>query len=99
MGVRAIGEQMRAKTVVRALLASSILILAAPANLAATGRVETYAGTGVKGFAGDDGAAKAAQLNDVFGITRGPDGALYVCDTDNQRIRRIDRNGRITTVA
>src|SRR4030095_2161788 len=41
----------------------------------------------------------AAQLNQPFGITRGPDGALYVCDTGNHRIRRVALDGTISTVA
>src|SRR5262245_29947118 len=44
--------------------------------------IRTFAGTGVKGFSGDGGPAAQAQLNDPFGLTRGPDGALYFCDTD-----------------
>jgi hypothetical protein len=55
--------------------------------------------TGAKGFSGDDGPATAAQFNQPFGITRGPDGALYICDTGNHRIRRIALDGMISTVA
>lgn len=61
--------------------------------------IRTIAGTGVKGFSGDGGPAEKAELNNPFGIARGPDGALYVCDTDNHRIRKISTDGKITTVA
>jgi streptogramin lyase len=62
-------------------------------------RVETFAGTGQAGDAGDGGQAARAQLNQPFGIVRGPDGALYICDTMNHIIRRVDHKGVITTVA
>jgi streptogramin lyase len=61
--------------------------------------ISTFAGTGTKGFSGDGGPAAAAQLADPNGIARGPDGALYICDTMNHRIRKVTRDGRITTVA
>src|SRR3954453_19032917 len=60
--------------------------------------VATIAGTAVKGFSGDGGPAAKAQLNNPYGVRRGPDSFLYVCDMDNNRIRRIDHNGTITTV-
>jgi streptogramin lyase len=59
--------------------------------------VKVLAGTGSKGFSPDGTKASEAQLNNVFGITRGPDGAIYFCDTDNQLIRKI-HGGIITTV-
>lgn len=81
-----------------ALVATSLLLL----GMVQTGHaatIETVAGTGQKGFAGDGGPAVKAQLNNPFGIARGPDGALYICDTDNQLIRRLAPDGILTTVA
>lgn len=66
---------------------------------AETWTIETVAGTGVAGFGGDGGPATRAQLNNPFGVVRGPDGALWFCEYDGQRIRRIARDGTISTVA
>jgi streptogramin lyase len=66
---------------------------------AAAATISTFAGTGTKGFSGDGGAATAAQLADHNGIARGPDGALYICDTMNHRVRKVTRDGRIITIA
>ena len=76
-----------------------LLVLAAPAFAESRWVVTTIAGTGAAGFTGDDGPADRATLNNPFGLTRGPDGALYFCDTGNHAIRRIDAAGLITTVA
>ena len=62
-------------------------------------QISTFAGTGQKGFAGDGGPATAAQLSGPYGITRGPDGALYICDCDNSLVRRVAPDGTISTVA
>src|SRR5437762_2730470 len=61
--------------------------------------IRTVAGTGVKGFSGDGGPAVQAQINNPFGLVRGPDGALYLCDCDNHRVRRIAPDGTISTYA
>jgi sugar lactone lactonase YvrE len=62
-------------------------------------KLSVIAGTGVCGYSGDGGPAVSAQLNDPGGITFDTAGNLYFADSNNHRIRRIDTNGIITTVA
>jgi DNA-binding beta-propeller fold protein YncE len=58
------------------------------------------AGSGKKGFGGDHGPAKKAMFNGPKGIAVGPLGNVFVVDTENQAIRKIDvKVGIITTVA
>ena len=61
--------------------------------------VSTVAGTGTKGFGGDGGLATQAMLSEPKGLAIHPSGDLYFADTDSHRIRKIDREGIITTVA
>ncbi|MFN0120338.1 MAG: hypothetical protein ACKV2V_07540 [Blastocatellia bacterium] len=70
-------------------------------NHAEQGRrtISTVAGTGQKGYTGHNGLATGAQLDNPFGVVRGPDGAFYFCDTMNHAIRRIAPNGAISTSA
>ena len=67
---------------------------------AATGVVETVAGTGERGFSGDGGPAVGARLNSPGDVAVDGAGNLYVADTRNHRIRRVDAaTGVIRTVA
>jgi RHS repeat-associated protein len=59
--------------------------------------VSTLAGSGAPGFA--DGAGAQAQFNNPQGVAVGVDGAVYVADTDNHRVRRVGADGMVTTVA
>jgi len=63
------------------------------AALATAATVSTLIGTGVAGFSD-------TQVSNPYGLVIGPDGALYFCDLDNQRVRRLDLKTRhLTTVA
>lgn len=69
----------------------------------ATGVITTVAGNGwaaqSEGFSGDRGEAFAATLSGPQGMAFSPDGSLYIADSANHRIRRIDSRGIIDTVA
>src|SRR5262245_59138115 len=66
---------------------------------ARTQTLHHIAGTGEQGYAGDGGAARTAKLGGPKGLALTADGALYVADTENHVIRRIDlARGSIETV-
>lgn len=65
----------------------------------ATGEVTTVVGTGERGFSGDGGPATAAQLAGPNGVDVAADGTIYVADSDNHVVRRVDPDGIITTYA
>jgi DNA-binding beta-propeller fold protein YncE len=72
----------------------ALLVALAPVPRAATERsVSTLIGNGSPGYSD-------TQVNNPYGLVIGPDGALYFCDLDNQRIRRLDlETQRTTTIA
>lgn len=72
-----------------AIKALTIALLPSRA-LAIAPSVSTVLGTGAPGFTD-------RQVNNPYGMVIGPDGALYFCDLDNQRIRRLDLSIRATT--
>jgi len=61
------------------------------------GMVSTVAGTGIAGFR--DGAGTQAQFNGPIGVAVDAHGNVYVADTYNDRIRRIDPQGQVSTLA
>ncbi|MDD5482365.1 MAG: hypothetical protein PHP98_01745 [Kiritimatiellae bacterium] len=61
--------------------------------------IRTVAGPGIAGYFGDGGPAMDAALNCPRDVCAGPDGAFYIADAGNNRIRKISPEGIITTVA
>ena len=66
----------------------------------ATGMITTVAGTGTAGYNGDDQPATSAQLTRPDGVFVDASENIYISDSENHRIRRVDgETGTITTVA
>ncbi len=87
-----------------ALDGSGNLLVADSANhkvwrISPAGIITTVAGTGAIGFSGDDGQGVAARLNGPEGVVVDAAGNVYIADTGNHRVRRVNASGVITTVA
>ena len=65
----------------------------------ARGVITTIAGTGERGYSGDNGPAAQAQLAFPRGVTVDGVGNLYIAEYGNHRIRQVDARGIITTIA
>ena len=64
-----------------------------------SGKIRTYAGSGKDGFRGDNGPALKASIDRPFGIALDRKGNLYIADRRNNRVRKVNTQGIITTVA
>ncbi|MGA8102850.1 MAG: choice-of-anchor D domain-containing protein, partial [Candidatus Acidiferrales bacterium] len=79
------------------------LYIADPVNsrvreVGANGIITTVAGDGTQGYAGDGGAATSAELNTPQGVAVDSAGEIYIAEEGNNRVRKVDTNGIITTV-
>jgi uncharacterized repeat protein (TIGR01451 family) len=68
-------------------------------KVAANGTITTVAGTGVSGYLGDNGPATSAELNSPYSVAVDGSGNLYIADSYNSRVRKVNSSGTITTVA
>jgi uncharacterized protein (TIGR03437 family) len=64
-----------------------------------SGAITVIAGNGTSGFSGDGGPATSAQLFEARAVAVDATGNVYIADTGNLRVRRVDPSGIITTVA
>src|SRR5271165_3881129 len=81
---------------------SSVAVLALflnPWPARSQGIINTFAGNGNPGFAGDGGLATAASLMHPRGIAFDSSGGVYIADMDNWRVRRVSAAGIISTIA
>ena len=68
-------------------------------KVSAVGIISTVAGTGIAGFSGDGGPAIAAELNEPSSIAVDAAGNLFIADSRNNRIRKVNLTGVVSTVA
>jgi sugar lactone lactonase YvrE len=64
-----------------------------------TGAITTVVGSGKEGFSGDGANARKAKLRNPLGVFVDDFGAIYIADTRNLRLRKVDPSGIIRTIA
>ena len=102
-GGGAIGAQFQNPTAI-AIAPNGVMYVADTGNhtirrIFPNGQITRFAGNGSSGFFGDNGPAVNAALNLPRGLALDSAGNLYIADVNNNRIRRVDPSGTITTVA
>ena len=84
---------------VAAIAALAVGTLMVGQALAGAGDISTVAGDGIATFSGDGGPATSARLRNPFGVELDSSGNLFIADLGNNRIRKVDTSGNISTVA
>src|ERR1700683_1580522 len=69
------------------------------AAIASAQTISTFAGNGTAGYSGDGGPAINAEINRVVGLAVDAAGNVYLADQNNNRVRKVDTHGVITTFA
>jgi sugar lactone lactonase YvrE len=81
------------------MTASGTLLLLLAGNLIA-GEVITVSGTGIKGYDAAGTVAVETPCGEPYGIAKGPDGMLYICEIASHVVRKLDeKTGKLTLVA
>ena len=80
-------------------IAGSGITIGPPVIVNTGGFIELNTGNGTPAFSGDSGQAKVASLNTPGDVTIDASGNLYIADSSNHRIRKVDPAGVITTFA
>ena len=79
-----------------------VLILSAASWTSAWGQtyiISTYAGNGVSGYLGDGSTVASAEFSSPEAVAIDASGNIYIADTNNNRIRKVDTSGNLTTYA
>ncbi len=66
-------------------------------RVSSSGVITTFAGTGITGYSGDGGLATAATLSNPTAVVADRNGNIFIADTGNGVIRKVDSSGTITT--
>ncbi len=61
--------------------------------------INTFAGNGIPGYTGDGGAAISAEIHNPYGVAVDGSGNVYIADQNNNRIRKVNASGIISTIA
>jgi streptogramin lyase len=77
--------------------AACAVALVPPSTAKAAWVTQTLVGDGNPGFTGNFGPAKDSQIDNPFGVLRGPDGALWFTEYGGQRVRRLLKDGSLAT--
>jgi uncharacterized protein (TIGR03437 family) len=76
-----------------------VLLPLLAAAIASGQTISTFAGNGTAGYSGDGGPAIQAEINRVVGLAVDAAGNIYLADQNNNRVRKVDTSGVITTFA
>ncbi len=68
-------------------------------RVGANGVIAAFAGKGETGYAGDGGAATEARFTNPYGVAVDSNGNVLICDGTNSRLRRVSREGIVSTIS